>query len=575
MSQTPRDSRRTPGWPMPFGEPDTDRGPGFPWTEFPWKRLVLALCALHYGAVLISVFTGNFDPAPNHDHVHVARQVLAEGLPSIAIWPPGFGYYVAFKMAVSSWLEIPYWTGKLWADVVPVVASGVLSAVLALRLTQNRLLAFFSGVGMVAAPIFAFASTEDLAVVLFQPFFLGALIFLVGGLQRGEPDRPRRLLRSPESPGSRRSEGSEESEKSEKSQGSKGSEGPEGPEGSEAPEGPETPEGSEAPEGPEGPEGIPGIRELRGFPGSLEFLGFGALLGLSCLIRGNPQFLIPVLAPVVWWVFRRAGRARPLRSAALAVALALGAQALVLLPWSLLQRATTEESGVFSAPVVYYSYFDGMRRHEGFAVSDALRADPDPPPHSLQGVFELNAEWLRRDPGALAKVYGVKLLRTWYLSDSGRWDRWILLLHAPWWLLGLAGAVRWWRRARGDPAPVLILVTIGYLWAVSALVSGLARYMAPVYGLLALLAGVALEPHLRRCIRTAQVPSDFNGRILPGTRPTRSRSRRDPRADLHYDRIGLERKERWQGRASMFLGMSWPRSVVGITCGSSRFSDLC
>lgn len=40
-------------------------------------------------------------------------------------------------------------------------------------------------------------------------------------------------------------------------------------------------------------------------------------------------------------------------------------------------------------------------------------------------------EWLARDPVALARLYAAKALRTWYLSDSGRWDRWILGLHAP------------------------------------------------------------------------------------------------------------------------------------------------
>jgi len=397
-----------------------------PLTRRQWASLVAAFCVLHFGALLISVWTGNFDPAPNHDHVHVARQVLAEGYPTIAIWPPGFGYFIALKMTVASWLGVPYWTGKLWADTVLVAASGTLSTLLAFRLTRNRFLACCSGFGMVAAPIFAMASAEGLAVILFQPLFLGALILLVDGLERGEADGLGRLVR---------------------------------------------------------------------------FGGFGALLGLACLVRANPQFLIPFLLPLIWWHGRRAGHARPGRTAAVAVGVALAAQVVMLLPWSLVQRATAGESGVFAAPVVYYSYFDGMRRHEGFEVSDALRNAPEPPPMSLEGVVELNVEWLRRDPVALAKLYAVKIVRTWYLSDSGRWDRWILILHAPWWILALAGAARWWRRAPGSPALLLVLLVIGYMWGVSALVSGLARYMAPVYGLLGLLAGVALLPYFpkRRC----------------------------------------------------------------------------
>ena len=92
-------------------------------------------------------------------------------------------------------------------------------------------------------------------------------------------------------------------------------------------------------------------------------------------------------------------------------------------------------------------------------------------------------------------------MRTWYLSDSGRWDRAIALVHAPFWLLALAGLALWLRRAPGDPAVWFVVTTIVYFWMVAAAVSGLARYMAPVYGLLGLLAGVALLPLAARVRR--------------------------------------------------------------------------
>jgi hypothetical protein len=439
---TGNDHRGTEGgaaWPMPFA-PSLPGEVGL--TRRQWLALLAVFCALHYGALLVSVVTGNFDPAPNHDHVHVARQVLAQGYPTIAVWPPGFGYYVAAKMAVAKALGIPYWTGKLWADPLLVLASGVLSTVLALRLTRSRFLAVVSGIGLVAAPLFAFAAAEGLAVLLFQPLFLAALIVLVDALRR---------LGDGASDGRRVAVG--------------------------------------------------------------RFAGFGALLGLSCLVRANPQFLIPVLAPLVLWIawsgqsgtIARRGRVARLGRAAglagLAVGAALVAQILVLLPWSLAQRAAAGKSGVFAAPVVYYAYFDGMRRHPGFEVSDAFRADPHPPPLSFEGVVELNRTWLHRDPWALAKLYAVKIVRTWYLSDSGRWDVWILLLHAPWWILAVLGAWRWWRAAPRDPALWLVLLVVAYLWGVSAAVSGLARYMAPVYGLLGTLAGVVLLPLARRRTR--------------------------------------------------------------------------
>lgn len=415
-----------PGWPLPFAEPGGER-----LSRRGWGLLLGLFLALHFSALLVSVFTGNFDPAPNHDHVHVMRQVLERGYPTLAIWPPGFGYYLALKWTVAEALGLPYWTGKLWIDVVPVVLAGVLSVLLGLRLTRNRFLGVCTGLGLAAAPIFALASAEDLAVVLFQPLFVGSLVLLVDALR------------------------------------------------------------------------ATGWRRLA------LAAGFGAVLSLACLVRANPQFLVLVLAPFVLWLDHRAGRQRPVWTAAGFIAAALTAQVLVLLPWSLIQRHAAGESGVFAAPVVYYAYFDGMRRHEGLEVSDALRRERTPQPESIGEVIELNLEWLRRDPVALAKLYAVKLGRTWYLSDSGRWDLWILVLHAPWWVLALLGTWRWTRSTPRDPALVLTLLVILYLWGVSALVSGLARYMAPVYGLLGLLAGVALRAAGNRMRAT--------GRIDPGS----------------------------------------------------------
>lgn len=404
--------KRALRWPFPFAEGEAP--PSLARRQ--WLYLALVFAALHFAALLASTWTGNFDPSPNHDHVHVMRQVLARGYPRFAIWPPGFGYYMALKWWLTRALGLPYWTAKLFMDVVPVVLSGLLSVALGLRLARSRFVAVCSGLGMVGAPIFALASAEGLAVLLFQPLFLGALLVLVRGLQEGG--------------------------------------------------------------------------RWHDFPVA------GGLLGLACLVRGNPQFLLVFLAPAVWWGLFRSGRPRAARAAALGLVAALAAQALVLAPWSWYQRRLGE-SGLMTAPVVYYAFFDGIRRHRGFEVSDALRADPDPPPESLAGVVEFHREWLARDPLALAELYVVKLVRAWYLSDSGRWDRWILILHAPIWLLALAGLVRWLRTERRDPALWLVLSVVLYMWLVSAAVSGLARYMAPVYGLLGLLAGVALLGRFR------------------------------------------------------------------------------
>jgi hypothetical protein len=399
-------TEHAPRWPFPFADADDGR-----LGRRQWLLLVGAFVLLHYAALGVSLRSGNFDPDPNHDHVRVMRHVLEDGVPHVAIWPPGFGYYLAFKWRLLGALGLPYWTGKLLVDVLIVVAAGALATVLGRLLTRNRILAVASGLGLIAAPIFLLSSAEGLAVLLFQPFFLGSLVLLVRALQT--------------------------------------------------------------------PAGSLGLAA-----------GAGALMGLACLVRANPQFLILALAPAV--LLSLGGRPRRrtvLRAAALVAAFFL-AQSVVTAPWQVWQRRLGT-SGVFTAPVFYYAFVDGLARHPGNRVSDWVRARRDDLPLTFDTVVEVNAKWLREDPAALVRLYAIKAMRTWYLSDSSRWDRAILLLHWPWWLGAVAGLVVWLRRSRRDPALLLVLLGVLYLWGVAALVSGLARYMAPVYGFLGLLGGVA------------------------------------------------------------------------------------
>lgn len=417
------------GWPFPFADRHDGR-----LTRRQWGGLLVLFAGLHYLSLALAVWGGNFVPGPNHDHVHILRDILETGLPQHAIWPPGFGYYLVAQHLVTSALGWPYWTGKLLLDVWLVVASGAASTALGQALGRNRRLAVASGLGMVAAPIFLLASAKGLAVLLFQPLFLLSLLVLVKALQR-PLERPMASL-------------------------------------------------------------------------DMASLGLtaaaGALLGLACLVRANPQFLILALTPfVLMAVARRGARLLAWRSLLRSGALVLvffAAQSLVTAPWQGWQRHLGK-SGVFTAPVVFYAYVDGMARHPGNRVSDWVRAHRAELPPSFDAVVEINAKWIREDPGSLLRLYAIKTVRTWYLSDSGRWDGSIALLHAPWWLAALAGIGLWLRRSRGDPgdpALIFVLLVLLYMWGVSALVSGLARYLAPVYGLLGLAAGVAFEAVRRR-----------------------------------------------------------------------------
>lgn len=406
--------RRTIVWPFPFA----DRWRGR-LERRQWGWLVGGFLLLHFASLGLAVLSGNFDPDPNHDHVRVMRDVIETGAPRLAVWPPLFGYWLALQHLFTQALGLPFWTAKLLLDPILVVASGVLSTRLGAVLTRNRWLAMASGFGLVAAPLFLLASAEGLAVLLFQPFFLAALLALVRSLQA--PERRWRLAA----------------------------------------------------------------------------VG-GAWLGVACLVRANPQFLLPALAPGVVWLLAReddghgtAGWWRGLSRGVAWVLVAFLAQTAVTAPWLLWQRQLGTE-GVFTAPVIYYAWVDGLARHPGNRVSDWVRERRPDLPLTRETVVEIHRHWLREDPAALARLYAVKFVRAWYLSDSGRWDTAIVVLHAPWWLLGFLGLGLWLRRCPRDPAWWLVVAVVLYFWGVSALVSGLARYSAPLYGSIGLAAGVGV-----------------------------------------------------------------------------------
>lgn len=235
------------------------------------------------------------------------------------------------------------------------------------------------------------------------------------------------------------------------------------------------------------------VRELQREPRprAAGLVAGGALLGTATLIRANPQFLLVALAPVTYAILRRRGHQRAALAALATLAVAGLGQALVVLPWSLVLHGA-QRPAVLAAPVFLPSFYNGVARTRGNRIAEELRRAPEDPDRSVDGIVRFHLRWAAKDPAALAGLYARRLGRAWYLSSSGRWDRWIVTLHSPMWLLALGGMVLWIVRWRGDPTPWLALSVIVYLWIVSALASGLARYLAAIYGLVGMFAGVAL-----------------------------------------------------------------------------------
>lgn len=220
----------------------------------------------------------------------------------------------------------------------------------------------------------------------------------------------------------------------------------------------------------------------------------GALNGAATLIRGETQFLVlPVFLLLIW-------RLKTINSgimkALFLAAVFLIAQNIALSPWTKLQRESGDRGEGTVFPAVYSAYFKGITRHPGNAVADSLIADYRKPERSMSGVLDFNLKWLKEDPLALTQLYLLKYCRTWYMSDSRRWDKLTLIAHGPFWFFSFLGIFFWMRKSSSDMALYLIIGFIFYICSISAAMDGLARYTSSLYGFLGILSGVAITTAL-------------------------------------------------------------------------------
>ncbi len=139
-------------------------------------------------------------------------------------------------------------------------------------------------------------------------------------------------------------------------------------------------------------------------------------------------------------------------------------------------------------------------------IADLVQKDAK---HEIRNMGEL-AAWLwdqaLRRPLTVAKVIAYKAVRSWYATDSHRWETFILLVQLPYLALATAGCVRVWRRGRQQrELAILVLSVVFATWLMAVMVLSIMVYMVPVMGLLFLLVtavfdrgGVHEQSDLRR-----------------------------------------------------------------------------
>jgi hypothetical protein len=106
----------------------------------------------------------------------------------------------------------------------------------------------------------------------------------------------------------------------------------------------------------------------------------------------------------------------------------------------------------------------------------------------------LKAQW-HTHPLGVAQLYALKAARSWYATDSGRFEGWILALQAMY--LTAIGLSAWRAWRLGGAAHWLVMLVLAltlYFWGMTIVALSIVRYMTPVMALLFLLTPALLRP---------------------------------------------------------------------------------
>jgi hypothetical protein len=230
----------------------------------------------------------------------------------------------------------------------------------------------------------------------------------------------------------------------------------------------------------------------------------GILVGFAMLVRPIAIAAGALLGAVLLATGPRPGRGR------LAAALLVG-NALVVLPWEvwvygrLDQFVVLGTGGLPSIRDGLVFAVDGKAYRRAVALPpdvlglmQDLRVRPDALA-SLPGLASLLAEEARRRPAGMAELFALKAARSWYGTDSGLREGWIVPVQILYVALGAAGVRATWH---AGPAArrlaVLVVTLVLYFWAVTIAVLSIARYMVPAVGLLCTVVPAVLARHARR-----------------------------------------------------------------------------
>ncbi|MDX1664352.1 MAG: glycosyltransferase family 39 protein [Candidatus Promineifilaceae bacterium] len=117
--------------------------------------------------------------------------------------------------------------------------------------------------------------------------------------------------------------------------------------------------------------------------------------------------------------------------------------------------------------------------------------------------IELLVEETVNQPATVGRLLVLKMARSWYGTDSGRYEHFILPLQLGYLLLIGVSSVFAWRQG-GDVRKLLfvVCVVVLYFWGMTVLVLSTLRYLVPAFSILFLLVPATLQlVYMRACRR--------------------------------------------------------------------------
>lgn len=247
----------------------------------------------------------------------------------------------------------------------------------------------------------------------------------------------------------------------------------------------------------------------------LGYFGAGVLFGCAMLIR-PAALVIPFLVAIM--TLLRAGVTR--RKRLELAALVLFGSIVIIAPWEWLVWTKTERVVLISSgdlPVMLEGMaFDaqGKSYREAVVVEPDVRALMERAKRegaqlkSFSAIANFFQVEMQTNPFGVIKFFLLKAGRSWYGTDSMRYESLIVPIQLFYLACGALGLARAWRMSPGTRELALIfLVLILYFWAMTLLVLPILRYMIPAMGLLiVLLPGTVLwfRQHRRTNLEAGQ-----------------------------------------------------------------------